>query len=365
MKNCRLKEVGKCGEGGEEERGDERCWAMLMKQAILYFATSYIPGQQSHGESECALSSKQSQFILFSKHLGSTSRATHLDRNIFQFAMAYPFKNALLIGAGGSIDSIVLKALLAEPSLSVTVLKRESSHAALPPHVPSVTVPDSYPTDKLVEAFRGHDAIINCMTSVSIANQFRFIDAAIAAGVRRCIPSKYGLNNMRPDAQALNAVFRDKGAVQTYLRERAAEDRIEWMSISCGVRQKEFTLYDEGEGRFSVTTEENTALGLVRSLVQKPAETKNQNVLLSEFVTTQKQLLAEIERQTGQKFAVDRIDSYAKIPELQKALIEAGFVAGRYGADLPKEGKLFNEMLSLKGHHTLEEIVADALENLK
>jgi hypothetical protein len=60
--------------------------------------------------------------------------------------------------------------------------------------------------------------------------------------------------------------------------------------------QKEFTLYDEGEGRFSVTAEYNTALGLINTLIRKPAETKNQNVLLSELVTTSKELLAEIEQ---------------------------------------------------------------------
>jgi len=304
--------------------------------------------------------------------------------------MTSPFKNVLLIGAGGSIGSVVLKAFVAEPSLSVTVLKRESSHAALPPHVASVTVPDSYPTDALIDAFRGHDVIVSCMASLSVSDQFRFIDAAIVAGVRRYVPSEYGLNNMFPEAQALNAVFRDKGAVQTYLRERAAEGKIEWMSISCGmwiswsmqhdflgmrVRKNEVTFWDKGEGRFSVTTEENTALGLVNALIKIPADTKNTNVLLSEFITTPKELMAEIERQTGEKFTVDLIDSWTRIPELQAryasgevaavyGLLEAGFVTGRYGADLEKEGKLFNKRLGLKGH-TLQEVVADALQNLK
>ncbi|KAH9886389.1 hypothetical protein F4778DRAFT_758854 [Xylariomycetidae sp. FL2044] len=50
------------------------------------------------------------------------------------------------------------------------------------------------------------------MTSLSVAEQFRMIDAAIDAGVRRYVPSEYGLNNnMRPDSQALNSVSHDKG----------------------------------------------------------------------------------------------------------------------------------------------------------
>jgi nucleoside-diphosphate-sugar epimerase len=298
--------------------------------------------------------------------------------------MSSPFKNVLLVGAGGSIGSVVFEALLAEPTLSVSVLKRESSKAELPAHIPSHTVPDSYPTEALVAAFRGHDVIVNCMTSLSVADQYRLIDAAITAGVRRYVASEYGLNNMRPDAQALNSVFRDKGMVQAYLRSRDRE--IEWMSISCGMWVKwsyqhdflgmhhgehRFTLWDEGEGRFSVTTEENTALALVLALTQFPTETRNRNVLLSEFSVSQRELLAELERQTGATFAVERIDSTTRIPELQAevaegnfmatfTLIEAGFATGRYGSLLEEEGEIMTDKLGLH-RHTLREVVASAL----
>jgi uncharacterized protein YbjT (DUF2867 family) len=69
--------------------------------------------------------------------------------------MSSPFHNILLIGAGGSIGSIVLSALLATPSLRVTVLQRASSKSTLPAGLDILTVPDSYPTEDLVAAFRG------------------------------------------------------------------------------------------------------------------------------------------------------------------------------------------------------------------
>ncbi|KAK4113031.1 NAD(P)-binding protein [Canariomyces notabilis] len=302
-----------------------------------------------------------------------------------------PFRKVLLIGATGSIGSVILRALLAEPTLSVTILRRESSSSSTnPPNVTTITVPDTYPTASLIPAFTGQDAIISCLTTLSTRDQLRFISAAISAGVRRYLPSEYGLNNMRADAQSLcPPVFGAKGAVQAHLREAADKGLIEWTSISCGmwigwsmrnnflgmrVRDKKFEMWDEGEGRFSVTTEENTALAVVNALVKIPEETKNTNVMISEMVVTQKELLAEIERQTGNKFVVERVNSYKKIPELQAAyaggdvaaaygLIEAGFVTGRYGGDLEKEGELFNDRLGLKGH-TLQEVVADALASL-
>ncbi|KAK4032148.1 hypothetical protein C8A01DRAFT_50999 [Parachaetomium inaequale] len=258
--------------------------------------------------------------------------------------MTPPFKNILLIGANGSIGSYILAALLAEPTFTITILKRASSKATpLPPNTRSITVPDSYPTANLIAAFRGQDVVISCLTTLSTADQFRLIDAAIAAGVRRYVPSEYGLNNMRPDAQALNVVFRDKGAVQAYFRER--EDRIEWMSVSCGmwigwsmrndflgmhVPERRFDMWDKGVGRFSVSTEENTALAVVRGLVQIPGETRNRNVLVEEFVTTQGELLAEIERQMGERLVVEEVDSAERIPALQRDY-ERGFMSAAYG----------------------------------
>jgi nucleoside-diphosphate-sugar epimerase len=303
-----------------------------------------------------------------------------------------PFKNVLLIGATGSIGSYILRALLSTPSLTTTILTRASSKRAptLPPNttVRTITVPDEYPTDELITAFRGQDVIISCLTTLSVADQFRMIDAAIAAGVRRYVPSEYGLDNMRPEAQALNSVFRNKGAVQKYLRDR--EDRIEWMSVSCGmwikwsvqhdflglrVGQKKVELWDGGVGRFTVMTEENTALAVTRGLTELREETRNRNVMVEEFVVSQKELVEEIERQMGVKFEVEEVDSRKRIAELQAAaekgdggavygLVEAGFVTGRYGGELSKEGEIFTEKLGLQ-RHSLQEVVADALASLQ
>lgn len=296
------------------------------------------------------------------------------------------FKNILIIGATGSIGSVVLTALLAEPSFTVTILRRASSTGSLPSPIKTIIVPDAYPKQDLITAFQNQDAIINCMTSLSVAAQRTFIDAAITAKVRRYIPSEYGLDNALPRAQALNSVFRDKGAVRAYLRSKEGE--IEWMAVSCGmwlkwsmghdflgmhVKERRFVLWDEGEGVFSCSTEENTALGLVRALVVAPELTKNRNVSLSDFAVSQRELLRELERQTGEEaWKIEKVDSFALIAEKQKAveegdesatfaLIETGFVTGRYGGHMEKEGEIMNEVLGLP-KKTLEEVVAGALK---
>ncbi|KAJ9131632.1 isoflavone reductase like protein irl [Pleurostoma richardsiae] len=298
-----------------------------------------------------------------------------------------PFNKILVVGAGGSIGSVMLEALLKEPAFTVTVLQRASSHAVISPSVRTITVPDSYPAEALVDAFRGQDAVVNCITSLNVREQFRFVDAAVAAGVRRYVPSEYGLDNLKPKARALNAVFDGKGAVQAYLRSREGE--IEWTSFSCGMwlrwsaahdflgmrlREKKFVLWDEGNGYFSCTTEENTALALVSALTRSPEETRNKNIFLSDFAVTQRQLLAEIERQLGEKMVVEKVDSYKLVKEKQAAvragdrnatyaLIETGFVTGRYGGHLEKEGEIWNERLGLP-RRSVEEVVQAALKGI-
>ncbi|KAI0121378.1 hypothetical protein BJ170DRAFT_588033 [Xylariales sp. AK1849] len=297
------------------------------------------------------------------------------------------FKNILLIGATGSIGSVVREALEKEPSFTLTLLRRASSKATLPSHLKAVTIADSYPTEALVSAFKGQDVIINCMTTLFVADQFRMVDAAISAGVKRYVPSEYGLNNLRPEAQALNAVFHDKGKVQEYLRAKAIEGSIEWTSISCGmwirwsmahdflgihVRENKFVFWDDGEGLFSCTTEENTAAGLIQAL-KTPEESKNRNIYLSDFATSQKQLLEAIERIQSVKYATESVDSHALVKEKQDAvrvgdnvatyvLVETGFVTGRFGGHLEKEGEIMNDKLGLP-KKTLDEVVTNALKS--
>ncbi|KAK4466016.1 hypothetical protein QBC42DRAFT_330574 [Cladorrhinum samala] len=309
-----------------------------------------------------------------------------------------PNRKVLLIGATGSIGSIILSAILSSPNPpSVTILKRTSSTSPLPPSVPVISLPSydaaSAPLSTLVPLFKGFDAIISCQTTLSVSNQLHLIDAAIQAGVKRYFPSEYGLNNMRSDTQSLCPVFKEKGTVQRYLRDR--EDRIEWTSVSCGtwlgwsfannflgldVKNKKVKYWDDGEGRFSITTEENTAAAVVRAVTTHWDETRNRNVFLSDVVTSQREIVDEIERQIGggrggvEKFAVEKVRSEEEIERLKGrleagegiavlGLIEAGLASGKFGTDFEKEEEVMNERLGLASKG-LAEIVREGLASL-
>lgn len=303
--------------------------------------------------------------------------------------MSSPFKNIVIIGASGSIGSIILKAFLNTTSMTITILQRaSSSNTAFPPSARIITIPDDYPHNSLVAAFANQDAVINCVTTLAVRTQLRIISAAVEAGIRRYIPSEYGLNNNNPAARALCPVFREKGEVQDHLR--TLEHRMEWMAVANGmwlrwsaaheflgmhIAERKFVLWDDGEGLFSTTTEENTALAVVNALTKKWEETANKVVFLSDFAVSQKQFLEAVERYTGEKFQTESIDSESFILEKQAAavagddgatyaLIETGFVMGKYGGHLEEEGEIMNDLLELP-KRSFDEVVKAAVEAVK
>lgn len=303
--------------------------------------------------------------------------------------MSSPFKNIVIIGASGAIGSILLEAFLNTPSVTVTVIQRASStKTVFPTSTRVVTIPDDYPHDALVAAFTNQDAVINCVTTLAVRTQLRIISAAAEAGVRRFVPSEYGLNNNNPAARALNSVFREKGEVQDYLR--TLEHRMEWMAVANGmwlkwsatheflgmhIAEKKFVLWDDGEGLFSTTTEENTALAVVNALTKKWEETANKVVWLSDFAVSQNQLLEAVERITGERFKTEHMDTESFIREKQAAaaagdggatyaLIETGFVTGKYGGHLENEGEIMNDLLELP-KQSFDEVMKAAVEAVK
>ncbi|KAL4762066.1 aromatic alcohol reductase [Aspergillus foveolatus] len=288
--------------------------------------------------------------------------------------------------ATGSLGDILLKSLLSEPAFKVTVLTRESSRGRtrITSAARVITTADSYPQEDLIRAFQGQDAVVNAITSFSVAEQLKFIDAAVAAGVKRYIPSEYGLDNNNSAARELSPVFRDKGRVQDYLRLKE-DTGLTWTAIACGMwigwsirnnflgldyGTRTITLTDDGRGRFSTTTLANTALALNRILLS-PSSTANQIVFLSDFATTQVELVETIERLTGETWRRESVNTTEAIPALTEAwskgsteagygLINIGFTKGTYSGHFEPLYQLRNRELALPTRD-LEEVVREAL----
>lgn len=163
------------------------------------------------------------------------------------------------------------------------------------------------------------------------------------------------------------------------IENRALNPPISGAFYSLSIPGRTITLYDTASTRFSCTTTTNTGLAIARLLSPEyAAYTANKQIFLSDFVTTPRAILAELEKQLGTRFEVERKES---APVLQKvreeieekwekayellALTYVGDVGKEMGYDFEEQGQeIWNARLGLPTI-TLEEVVREAVEAAK
>jgi putative NADH-flavin reductase len=310
--------------------------------------------------------------------------------------MSTAIKNVLIAGASGSVGLPILNALLDESSFNITILSRASSTATFPPDIPVIKVSDEHTVKELTSAVKNQDAVIIALTTSAVSADgkdglaIRLIDAAVAAGVKRFIPSEFGANNLDPRARSLVSVYDIKGNMLEYLIAKANQSNGEltWTSISCGswldwalnpaksgnflgidVKARTATVYDSGNARFAITTSRNAGLAVVRALVHA-GMTANKQIFLNDFTGTTRDIVSSLEKQTGEKFKIAQKDSAVEIKAL-KEKFDGGdlfpILAMSFGADIEigydfeKEQEIWNDKLGLP-KVTLDEVVEEAIE---
>ncbi|KAF2762422.1 NAD(P)-binding protein [Pseudovirgaria hyperparasitica] len=227
--------------------------------------------------------------------------------------MASSIKKVAILGAGGNIGKHVLAALVKQ-SFDVTVVSRPTSTSTFPSHIHVVKT--EYTPSELEKAFVGQDAVVSLVSGDGFADQVKIVDAAIAAGVKRFIPSDFGSDTTNPKAVEAVPIFHHKRQVVQYLESK--EDQISWTAIVTGffidfclayklipidAGNKTAVISDGGDVPFSGTTSENVGLATARVL-EKESETKNKYVFVSSLTTTLNELVAVYEKTTGSKFSV-------------------------------------------------------------
>lgn len=267
--------------------------------------------------------------------------------------------------------------------------------------------PNEYTTKELIAAFQGQDAVISAISTTPITAEegitglaYRLIDAALAAGVKRFVPSEFGANNLDVRSRKLVPVYDRKGAMLEYLIAVCAsasnKHGMTWTSICCGswldwaldpkasgnflgidVARREARVWDSGQSRFAVTTSHNTGLAVARALLQSD-ETANKQIYLCDFTTSTLAVVHEFEHQTGLKWELGWKDSAPEVERLREqfaagdfnatwGLLSLSFTADidvgfDFEADAKKE--LWNSKLGLP-EVGLESVVADAIERAR
>jgi len=282
-------------------------------------------------------------------------------------------------GATGNLGLPVVKQLLAA-DYAVTVLSRAGSGSAskLPQHANlSVAEVDYSSVSSLTETLRGHLAVVSTLATASIGGQKTLIDAALAAGVTRFIPSEFGSDTTHPKSAQL-PVYKYKVETQDYLKEVATKQPaggrfsytlvINGAFLDWGVRvgflvnpaNHTATLYNGGDVRFSATTLDaigQAVVGVVRHL----PETANRAVYVHSAAVTQNQLIGYVQEKDGQDWTTTTKDTekvkeesfaeLAKGPGADVGTAMVGFLSSAifnpsYGPDFSDH--LDNELLGVK-----------------
>ena len=293
-------------------------------------------------------------------------------------------KNVAIAGAAGSLGSVVFQKLVDSGKFHVRVLRRNGSRSTYPAGTDVADV-DFGSVDSLKAALQGYDAVVAPVASESIEVQKNLIDASIAAGVKRFLPSEFGSNLDNPITRKL-PVYGHKVQIQDYLIEKAKTTSLTYTFVYNSAfldwgLQYDFILkisdgkpniINGGDSVFSATTLASVGDAVV-GVLSHPEETKNRTVFVDDIKVTQNQLLALAKKAAPQK---DWQPQQVKLDDLL-AGADARLAKGLYDMETfvpyifraildPACGGNFtktdNELLGLKGK--TEEDVIDIIKKL-
>lgn len=261
-------------------------------------------------------------------------------------------KTVAVLGATGNIGTYITNELV-KAGFEVTALTRSSpsSITTLPSSV-TIKQVDTSSAAALTEAFKGQDAVVSATGTMAVGTQDVQIEAAVAAGVGRFIPSEFGTNSegLTPELQAILGV---KGTIIDSLKARAAESggKFTWTALSTSsffefgfdhpvfgidIPGRKATIYDSGNEPTTPTTMPQIGRA-VAAILQRPDETANTYLAVTSFVTSQNELLRLVEEEVTAanadgkpvKFDVTRV-SAKDTAEAGRKSLAAGNVFGAF-----------------------------------
>lgn len=226
--------------------------------------------------------------------------------------------------------------------------------------------------ESLTTALKGIDGLVSTVAVAAIEKQIVLIDAAIAAGVKRFIPSEYGTCTTSPKLEAL-PLYASMFTVKQYLQDKAKAGSLTWTVLACGsfldflfggsmlldFENHTATLFDEGDNRISSTSLPNVGNAIVGILKNFEA-TRNRIVKTSEVILTQNELLRiaeelrpdikwEINKSQTSVILKEGLDEVRagdfSIPAIMKIVTGTAFAGDIYGGAYDETD---NELLGIK-----------------
>ncbi|KAM0417090.1 hypothetical protein ACHAPT_012928 [Fusarium lateritium] len=218
-----------------------------------------------------------------------------------------------VLGAGGSLGSPTLKALLAKGVHTITVVQRPEASSTFPSGV-MVEIGNLEDEEFLAKVFNGQDAVV-LMPPLShiVSLQEPAVRAAAQAGVPYVLPAEYGPDPFATKLIEENGLLQAKKKIRDFIDELGVSS---WISVTVGVwldvnlsnglwgidtKARKATIYPEAGGRVTTSgiTHTGEAIAAVLSLSDSDlAKYKKQAVYAASFHTTHREMLNAVQRAT-------------------------------------------------------------------
>jgi hypothetical protein len=146
----------------------------------------------------------------------------------FPFYSAYPILTSSK--ATGNLGPAIVAALISA-NFTVTAITRPTSTHTFPSGI-RVHKTDFTSSESLAEAFKGQDAVVSAIATAALGEQIQIIDAAAKAGVKRFIPSEFGIDTRNLEG-GIGKILALKTQTREYLEEVAREkEGFTWTGVA-------------------------------------------------------------------------------------------------------------------------------------
>ncbi|KAL6828039.1 hypothetical protein V8C40DRAFT_265186 [Trichoderma camerunense] len=270
-------------------------------------------------------------------------------------------KKVAVLGGSGNLGPHVVNGLL-DAGFEVTVITRLESQATFTDKV-TVKRIDITSKEAVESVLQGHDALVSTISPAAVGDQKTIIDAAVAAKVRRFLPSEFGVDTRRTEERSLGWILANKlSGIKTQFL------------LGINAKDKTGTIVDSGSKPYAAT--HVSFIGeAVATILKKPEETANKYLSIFSFAITQNEVLKIFEEETGSKFQITQLKGSDLIKAATDSVAKGDyansvvpFVQYTFLADDSKDpvdiGKNDADLLGIKDNLSLRESIKKELSEI-
>lgn len=202
--------------------------------------------------------------------------------------------------------------------------------------------------ESLRDALRGIDAVVSTLGKrTGLDCQLRLIDAAVAVGVKRFIPSEFGADLQNAKIRGF-PTYRTKVQTEQYLEKLADRSKLTYtyiytsllfedgleMNVFGDFTAKTVNIYDGGDTPFS-TTRISTVARAVVAVLQQYEATKNRAVRIRDISISPNELLRRIQKHDcvwGHQWTPVAVDTATMVHEAEKEWASGRFSPKAFAA---------------------------------